>query len=208
MAEGSPTRQARAAATQEQLLQAARRVFEERGYHATTVTAITGAADTAHGTFYLYFRNKEDAFSKVMAQVTGELFEQGSARWAGGDPRTAIESSMRGFLELFTAHRGLWRCALEASFSSPAVEAMWLGIRRSFVDRIEHHLRGLRAAGVMRPLDPALAADALGSMVEWTATTRFVLTGDGGEADLDDVVRTLTDLWYHAIYPDRVDPVV
>jgi AcrR family transcriptional regulator len=44
-------RQLQAAATQEQLLAAARDVFEEKGYQATTVGAITDRAATAHGTF-------------------------------------------------------------------------------------------------------------------------------------------------------------
>lgn len=203
MAERSPTkRQARAAATQDQLLGAAREVFEAKGYHATTVGAITASADTAHGTFYLYFKNKEDAFAKVMEQVTGELFEQAGGRWDVGDPYTSIEASMRAFLEVFTAHRGLWRCALEASFTSPSIEAMWLGIRQSFVDRVERHLRHLDDAGLLRPLDPVLTANALGSMVEWTATTRFVLATPAEPGAVEDAVRNLTDLWYHAIFPD------
>jgi AcrR family transcriptional regulator len=63
-------RQQGTAATADQLLNAARDVFESRGYTSTTVGAITSAANTAHGTFYLYFKNKEDAFGKVMASVT------------------------------------------------------------------------------------------------------------------------------------------
>ena len=63
------SRQQQAAATRRQLLDAAGAVFEERGYKATTVGAITDRANTAHGTFYLYFRNKEDAFCQVIESV-------------------------------------------------------------------------------------------------------------------------------------------
>lgn len=49
-------RQKRAVATSEQLLIAAREVFQTNGFQGTTVGAITDAAATAHGTFYLYFR--------------------------------------------------------------------------------------------------------------------------------------------------------
>jgi AcrR family transcriptional regulator len=200
-------RQANANATRAQLLEAARRVFEEKGYQGTTVGAITSAADTAHGTFYLYFRNKEDAFAKVVGAVTTELYEQAERPWREGDPYEAIEISMRGFLEVFVAHRGLWRCVLEGSFTSPTLEAMWLGIRRQFIERIEANLRELKEAGQIRPLDPAVTAHALGSMVEWTATTRFVLdAGASGDVSIDDMVRTLTDLWYHAVYTDAARP--
>ena len=57
-----------------QLLEAAREVFAERGYQATSVAAITDAASTAHGTFYLYFRNKEDVFAQLMATAMDELY--------------------------------------------------------------------------------------------------------------------------------------
>jgi AcrR family transcriptional regulator len=42
------------------LLDAGLRVFEERGFHAARVDDIVRSARTSHGTFYLYFSNKED----------------------------------------------------------------------------------------------------------------------------------------------------
>ncbi len=210
MAAAPPSRrQLQAASTHEQLLGAAREVFEARGYAGTTVGAITSVANTAHGTFYLYFRNKEDAFGCVMAAVTAELYEQAGARWAPGDPRVAIESSIRGFLDVFVAHRGLWRCLLEGSFANPVIEAMWLEIRERFVARIERNLRVLAEVGGVRPMDPAMTANALGAMVEWAATTQFVLaTPSVAGATFDDCVRTLTDLWFHAVHVDARPSVV
>lgn len=204
----SPSRrQLQAAATHEQLLAAAREVFGTKGYAGTTVRAITAAANTAHGTFYLYFRNKEDAFANVMADVTGELYEQAGARWARGDAYDAIETSIRGFLEVFVAHRGLWRCLLEGSFANPVIEAMWLEIRQRFVARIERNLRQLAEGGEIRPMHLGLTANALGAMVEWAATTQFVLqTPPAAGESFDDCVRTLTELWYHAVYLDSQQP--
>src|SRR3989441_11332174 len=46
--------------TMRRLLDAGMRVFAERGYHAARVDDIVRAAHTSHGTFYLYFANKED----------------------------------------------------------------------------------------------------------------------------------------------------
>lgn len=61
--------------TRRQLLSAAGSVFERAGYQATTVRAITSEASTAHGTFYLYFQNKEDAFCQVVEAVIVDEFE-------------------------------------------------------------------------------------------------------------------------------------
>lgn len=193
-------RQLRAAATAEQLLGAAREVFESKGYVATTVGAITEAANTAHGTFYLYFDNKADVFAKVMAQVADDLYREARAPWAG-DPYDALLAATRGYLEVFSAHRGLWRCLFEGMHQSPAIGAMWLGVRRPFVERIQRNLDRLLETGTIRAMDTALTAEALGSMVEWTAFC-FVELGEpaGGTATIEDLAVTLTDLWYHAVY--------
>ncbi len=45
--------------TMSRLLDAGMRVFAERGVHAARVDDIVRAARTSHGTFYLYFPNKE-----------------------------------------------------------------------------------------------------------------------------------------------------
>jgi AcrR family transcriptional regulator len=193
-------RQQQAAATQEQLLDAARDVFAERGYQAATVGAITARANTAHGTFYLYFRNKQDAFAAVMASVTDELYREADLASSAADARSALESSIRGFLDAFVRHRKLWRSLLEASFTNREVEAVWLALRSRFVDRIERDLRALGDAGMTRELDPGLVANALGGMVEWAATTQFVLESGPVGRSVEDTAAALADLWHAAVF--------
>jgi AcrR family transcriptional regulator len=200
MTAASSKRQQRAAATADQLLSAARETFEARGYGATTVGAITDAANTAHGTFYLYFKNKEDAFAKVMAQVADDLYQEARAPWVG-DPYEALSVATRSYVESFGANRGLWRCLIEGMHQSAALGEMWLEVRRTFVDRIQRNLDRLMEAGSIREIDTAFAAAGLGSMVEW-ATFCFVELGEpGGEArSLEALSQTLTDLWFNAVY--------
>src|SRR5688500_11583037 len=45
--------------TREQIVEAAMRLFAERGYHATTVADIASAASVAARTFFTYFPSKE-----------------------------------------------------------------------------------------------------------------------------------------------------
>ena len=44
------------------MMQAAVRVFAEKGYYSATIRDIVGEADVAIGTFYFYFPDKETLF--------------------------------------------------------------------------------------------------------------------------------------------------
>jgi AcrR family transcriptional regulator len=174
-------------------------VFEDKGYVATTVGLITERAATAHGTFYLYFRNKQDAFEKVMAQVAEDLYRESDVQH-GGDAFEMLEGSIRGYLRVYSQHRGLWRCVLEGLHQNPSVEELWVRLRRPFFDRVERNLEHLAASGAGRQVEPRLTAHVLGSMVEWAAFCHVELNQPGGDVTLDELAHSLTDLWFHAVY--------
>jgi AcrR family transcriptional regulator len=52
--------------TRAELLLAARKVFAERGYHEASIAEITQMADVGVGTFYLHFRDKDEAFNTLL----------------------------------------------------------------------------------------------------------------------------------------------
>ena len=57
----------------QRLLNAGVEVFAKRGYHAARVDDIVKVAKTSHGTFYLYFANKEDLFRALAEEVATEM---------------------------------------------------------------------------------------------------------------------------------------
>jgi AcrR family transcriptional regulator len=182
---------------------AACEVFEEKGYQATSVGAITDRAATAHGTFYLYFKNKEDAFCQVMqAVIIGDL---ANAIHASPDvgPRERIEQTIRSFFAAYGPHTGLWRAVLEGALQSDRVQEIWLDLRRLIIHRLAESIETECAQGSVRPIDPLMSAHALASMNEWFAFTHFVMgEPPGGDLDPDNhhAVGVLVDLWYHALY--------
>lgn len=193
-------RQQQAQATLELLLGASRQVFGARGYQATTVGSITEAARTAHGTFYLYFKNKEDAFTKVFAGVVIELEAATTVPWRG-DARATIEEAVRGYFTVVARHRGLWRCLMEGIYQSSPIEQLWLELRRPFIERLGKAFPSV--------VESQAIAVAVGSMIEWTAYT-VVELGEPAGIDLDQAVNAVVDVWCAAvtqIQPDlaRVD---
>jgi AcrR family transcriptional regulator len=195
-------RHEQAAATRRQLLDAAGAVFEARGYRATTVGAITDRANTAHGTFYLYFRNKEDAFCRVIETVIIDELAVSAVVPLDHAPRQAMAQGIRNFIAVYHQHDGLWRALLEGMLQSTRVRQLWLDLRRDLVLRMSDAFDAQQRAGTLRPFDSTMVAHALAAMTEWSAFTHLVLgepTPEQGR-DPDALVATLTDLWYRSLY--------
>ena len=58
-----------------ELMDIAERLFSERGYEQTTVSDIVKAAKVAQGTFYYYFRTKDDMLDAIIHRYMDELEE-------------------------------------------------------------------------------------------------------------------------------------
>jgi AcrR family transcriptional regulator len=93
--------------TVRRLLEAGLAVFAELGLQATRVEDIVRRAKTSHGTFYLYFANKDDLFRTLlqdalhdMAIVTGE-FPVVTSNDAG---RAALRRWVERFSDVYAAH--------------------------------------------------------------------------------------------------------
>ena len=52
-----------------QLLDAANRVLESRGYHKVVVANIANKAKVSHGTFYHYFTDKENIYTEIFKSL-------------------------------------------------------------------------------------------------------------------------------------------
>jgi len=64
------------ARTRAELLAAARKVFAARGFHEASIAEITAQADVGVGTFYLHFRDKDEAFHTILDEGFREMREQ------------------------------------------------------------------------------------------------------------------------------------
>src|SRR5215471_16416775 len=80
------------------LLKAGRAVFAEMGYGAASVRDIVRRTDLASGTFYNYFKDKDEIFEAVVGELTGELLkrhQEGRAR------ATTAEDFFRGHYSVY-----------------------------------------------------------------------------------------------------------
>jgi AcrR family transcriptional regulator len=142
------------------------RVFAERGYHQSRVDDIVRAARTSHGTFYLYFANKEDLLRALAVDCAAEM-EALAEQIEPIDVSDEGYAHLRAFLEAFvTTYRRygvVIRAWMEDQVSDREVDR--LGVRA--FTHIANTLGERMAEGGVHPNgDPAATVAALMALVE------------------------------------------
>jgi AcrR family transcriptional regulator len=99
------------------LLEAGLAEFDERGYQVVRVDDIVRRARTSHGTFYLYFANKDDFFKTLLRDalhdmgVITDAFPVVTRNDAG---RTALRQWVHSFCDTYAAHAPVIRTLSQA----------------------------------------------------------------------------------------------
>jgi AcrR family transcriptional regulator len=103
--------------TVRKLLEAGLAEFDEKGFAAVRVDDIVSRAKTSHGTFYLYFSNKDDLFKALLRDALHDMeiisgdFPVVTRNEAG---RTALRSWVEKFCEAYAAHATVIRILSQA----------------------------------------------------------------------------------------------
>jgi AcrR family transcriptional regulator len=170
------------AVRREEILDAARRVFAERGFRGTTIADIAEAAGIALGTIYLYFPSKEDVFAalneRLGALISGAITHPARA----GSLEEYVRTRVRRVFEVCSANRDLVRLVvLNTDPDSAAQKRM----RASDEGRMEPFIRGLENSmkrEVIRRADPCIMAKLVFGSVSIAVYQAFVLS-DGKDAE-------------------------
>jgi AcrR family transcriptional regulator len=84
------TRAAQGATTRAALVAAARRLFGEHGFAATSLDEIVAEANVTKGALYHHFQGKEDLFAAVYEEVQREVSDKVVAEFLRPDPWDAL----------------------------------------------------------------------------------------------------------------------
>jgi AcrR family transcriptional regulator len=166
---GTPTRgrelRARGQQTLVRLLDAGARVFAERGYHAARVDDVVKAAETSHGTFYLYFSSKQDLFGSIAEGVAAEMLdlarELPSLDGDGDGRADAFREWLTRFHTLYGRHGDFVRTWTDAEIGDGELGQ----IAQDLVTEFSRQL-AIRVRAAAPDLDARMTAFALVSMIE------------------------------------------
>ncbi|MFE5705406.1 TetR/AcrR family transcriptional regulator [Rhodococcus koreensis] len=184
------------------LIAAARTVFEREGYLNTRLQDITEEAQCSAGTFYTYFKTKEEIFAALLETVQEEMLHPG----VGGqvtDAATAyevLEASNRAYLKAYRSNGKLMGLLEEVALVDPVFGELRQRRADAFVSRNARNIADLQKRGIADPdLDPDVTARALSAMVSRTAYRYFAASRGRKRVNFDKLVETMTRIWANAL---------
>lgn len=166
----SPRRREQAAETRARVLSAAQRLFESRGYAATSMNAIAAEAGVAAKTVYVAFESKAGvlrALWNVLLRGDDGPAPVGERAWfrevlLEPDPRRQLELNARNSRMVKERVGSLLDVLEGAATADPELGALWERIQREFHENQRAVVRSLHRKRALRPgLGVASATDIL-----------------------------------------------
>jgi AcrR family transcriptional regulator len=178
-------RQRRSDETRERIFRAALRLFAAQGFPATTVEAITEAADVGKGTFFNYFPTKEHVLSAFGELQRGKIEHAlAVARTEQKPIRTVLREMVRAASEEPGRSPALFRSIIFAMLSGEAVREVMLrnlDLARERLDEIislGQHRGEIKSDRPASELARSLQRLAFGTMLYWSLNPANSLTGE------------------------------
>src|SRR5918999_4590373 len=109
----------------EQLLDATKSIVAERGFHAVSIEAVARRAGITRPVVYGHFKDLPGLLEALVIRESeralAQLDEVLPRDLSAGDPREALLSGLRGYLEAVQADPTTWRLVLMPPEGAPAI---------------------------------------------------------------------------------------
>ena len=170
------------------------RVFRDKGIREATVSAITGGAGVAKGTFYLYFDSKEHLLAalkeRFVEEMIGEAFalfgQIGQADWWDLTDRT-----LESMVDFPLRHPDELKVFYFQNPTSPETQDILAECDRRVWDMATQSIRMGMEAGVFRTSDPELAALFIHEAIDGAVRHKIMY---GIEVDRDRLVAAAKEM--------------
>jgi AcrR family transcriptional regulator len=166
----SPLRVEQAAGTRRAILAAAQRLFEQRGYAATSMAAIAAEASVSLKTVYVTFETKSGLLRSLwhlLLRGDDEPVPVGERPWFRAvleepDAERQLRLNVRNAKQVRARIGPLLEVVRGAAATDPEVADLWIRIQAEFYENQRSVIEVLAAKKALRPgLDVARASDIL-----------------------------------------------
>ena len=194
----APARRERYEARRDEVIDAAARVFAERGYDATTIDDLVEATGLGRGGLYHYIGNKRDLLIQIHERFLNPLLDQARVIAADGlTPEAELRALAHALMD--NIHRYRYQVTVffhewRAIEGDPRFEQV-RHERREFESLIAATLDRGRAEGVFEVRDPRIAQLGFLGMINYTPQWYE----PGGRVSPDDIADQFCDIFLAGI---------
>jgi TetR/AcrR family transcriptional regulator, ethionamide resistance regulator len=153
----------------QQILDAARQALQTKPFRELSIDELMAATGLGRTAFYRYFPDREAVLLELLEEVWGELAEARDIELAAADLDDA--SSLADLTRLLTHNHGVLKAIADAAPGDEDLEHAYRAFMRSYwIEDLTARVVDAQARGMATGLDPHLAGEALGWMVERMVT--------------------------------------
>ncbi len=146
----------------EQILDVARRELRVRPFRELSVDELMQATGLSRTAFYRYFPDREAVLVDLLEEVWGDFAEARDA-----DPELKDPASLPGLAQLIADNRTVLKAVADAAPGDEDVERAYRAFMHSYwIDDVTARIVDAQSRGLAANLDPQLAGEALGWMME------------------------------------------
>jgi len=152
---------ARRGGSREAIIEAAVRLFLERGFGAVSMDELAGAAGLARRTLYNQFASKEEIFRQMLLRVSGQLenaFPPGIETQGDVDDVLRLIARMILDLHRHPEYLGFLRMVVADSRQFPWIAQEFAAVMDPQTERLARYFAHLTAMGILDCRNPTLAA--------------------------------------------------
>lgn len=187
--------------TRTRILNAAQRLFAQKGYNGTTTRDLAQAASVAEGTLFRHFANKKailvelatQGWIEILTDLLTELSEMGSYQ--------AVAQVMRRRMLNIHKNADLMRvCFLEAQFHPELRDRIQAEVISKMTDVAEAFFETAMERGIYRPMNPRLVAHVfLGMFAVAGFSQQTLLENDSSPKAMQEMAEGLADIFLHGV---------
>ncbi|WP_018178169.1 TetR/AcrR family transcriptional regulator [Jongsikchunia kroppenstedtii] len=188
------------AVREQQMLDAAVKVFSANGFREASMDAIAAEADISKPMLYLYYGSKDELFGACVQREGARFFE---ALQPGFSPslkqRDQARTVIMGFLQFVDANREAWRVLYRVATGQAAFATLAAATRRQMIDMVA----GLIRRGTTTPhTDAEYELMAIALVGAGEAVADRISEGD---ISIDAATEMMTSLIWRGLSGDRRD---
>jgi AcrR family transcriptional regulator len=151
-------REHKKARTRDDLVQAAMRLFTEKGFQNTTVEDIAAAASVSPRTFFRYFASKEEVVFPHKDDELASLQAALTARPATESALQALRAAVVAYLARFQSERDFHLLRIQLIRATPSLEAYGLQLHQEWIRMLARALARRMKVNPTTDLRPLLLA--------------------------------------------------